>query len=250
MSQKNISPKAYKALRIARLVGNIVFYTLITLIIVAGIVGIVGKYKGNGTSIGLFGFNFYVVTTGSMATVNPEYADFLEGHDDQIQAEDLIVTRKIKQGEQLHLYDTVTFTNRSGDIVVHRVVDIQEVNGTVWYTTRGDANNATDGQRTIDEFKGIVVDNAGHGWGQIVKFVQSYYGIAAIAGAIAIILLSILVNDYLAKKGPKPKEPDEVLDEPQEGPPQEQNEENNTEASQEEPTEDKPQQETADTNPE
>ncbi|MBO4535235.1 MAG: hypothetical protein J5755_04800, partial [Clostridia bacterium] len=212
MTEKTQNPKTQQAWRIVKLVGNILFYVLIILVIVAGIVGIVGKARGQGKGLGLFGLNFYVVATPSMARVNPEYADFLAGHDDRIQVGDLIVTRRIKQGEQLQVYDVVTFV-QGGKIIVHRIVDVQtSANGTVFYTTRGDSNNAADGQRTIDEFTGVLVRNAGHGWGEAVKFVQSYYGIAAVAGVIAIILIAILVNDALKNKQPKPKEPDSLDD--------------------------------------
>lgn len=210
MAEKTQNPKQQKIWRIAKLIGNIVFYVLIILIIAAGIVGIVGKYRGQGRGLGLFGYNFYVVATPSMSRVNPEYADFLEGHDDRIMVGDLIVTRRIKQGEKLALYDMVTFV-QGGNVIVHRIVKITvKDNGTVFYTTRGDSNNAADGERTIDEFTGVLVRNAGHGWGEAVKFVQSYYGIAAVAGVIAIILIAILVNDALKNRQPKPKEPDDL----------------------------------------
>ncbi len=210
MTDQSTKTQSKQAWRIAKIVGNVIFYVLITLIIVAGIIGIVGKYKGNGQGLGLFGYNFYVVATPSMSRVNDEHKDFLAGHDDQIQVGDLIVTRKLKDGQQLHVYDVVTFV-QGGNVIVHRIVDITVgSDGTVYYTTRGDANNASDGQRTIDEFTGILVTNAGHGWGEAVKFAQSYYGIAAVAGVIAIILLAILVNDSLQKREPKPKEPDDA----------------------------------------
>ena len=168
--------------------------------IIGGILGVIGKFTGKGNTIVLFGNSLYVVATPSMARVNPDYAEFLEGHNDQIQVGDLIVTRRIKKGEQLKVYDTVTFI-RKGQTIVHRIVSVEVgADGEIWYETRGDSNNVSDGKRTIDTLTGVVVQNAGHGWGEVVKFMQSAYGIAAVAGGIAIILISILINDSISKK--------------------------------------------------
>ena len=204
ISQNPTQKKQNKGLRVAKIIGNIIFYIVILSVIAAGILGIVGKLTGKDNAIGLFGNNLFVVATPSMAHVNPDYASFLEGHDDRIQVGDLIITRRIKKGEKLHLYDVVTFTEiKDGQkrTIVHRVVQIETgADGNVWYTTRGDSNNVTDGKRTIDEFTGILTKNAGQGWGDFVKFIQSYYGIAAIAGIIAVILISVIINDSISKK--------------------------------------------------
>ena len=204
LSQKPTQKKQNKGLRIAKIIGNLIFYILILAVIAVGIIGIVGKLTGKENAFGMFGANYFVVVTPSMAHVNPDYKDFLAGHDDRIQVGDLIITRRIKKDEKLHLYDVVTFTEiKDGQkrTIVHRVVQIETgADGNVWYTTRGDSNNVTDGKRTIDEFSGILTKNAGQGWGDFVKFIQSYYGIAAVAGIVAVILITVLINDSITKK--------------------------------------------------
>ena len=110
ISQNPTQKKQNKGLRVAKIIGNIIFYIVILSVIAAGILGIVGKLTGKENAIGLFGNNLFVVATPSMAHVNPDYESFLAGHDDRIQVGDLIITRRIKKGEKLHLYDVVTFT--------------------------------------------------------------------------------------------------------------------------------------------
>ena len=78
--------------------------------------------------------------------------------------------------------------------IVHRVVEIQEVGGTYYFFTRGDANHANDiGNRTIDEIVGVVVyriPNLGH----VSIFLRSPPGYLFIALVfIAIIILPELV---------------------------------------------------------
>ncbi len=193
-----LKPKKKKSA--ARVFGNILFYLLIIVLLLIGILGIISKVKKQDT-IGLFGTHFYVVATGSMATVHSENADFLEGHTDQIQVGDLIVTHSIKDESELQVYSIVTYINENGATVVHRIVRIEKgADGNLWYTTRGDANSVSDAKRTSDQFTGILVADMGESWGEAVKFMQSYYGIAATAGIVAVILIFILINDAISKK--------------------------------------------------
>ena len=185
---------------IPRIIGDVVFYAVILTIIIAGVIGIIGKIKGKNNSIIVFGYSFYVVQTNSMERKNEAYADFLEGHDDQIQVGDLVITKKIPKNYDLQLYDIVTF-EREGRTIIHRIVKITDSSNGPLYTTRGDSNNTNDGKRSRDLLTGILVKNAGPKAGKIVSFLQSTWGIAAIAGSFAIIIIAtLLLSDDKNKK--------------------------------------------------
>ncbi|MBR2984248.1 MAG: hypothetical protein IKC60_01930 [Clostridia bacterium] len=114
-----------------------------------------------------------------------------------MQVGDLILIRNLKEDENPEVYDIVTF-RMGGKTIVHRVVDIDDEG--VWYTTRGDANNNTDGERTREEFTGTYVANFGGFAGDLVGFVQSWYGVAAMAGCGFVIFAVLFVLELLRKK--------------------------------------------------
>ena len=62
--------------------------------------------------------------------------------------------------------DVIVFTKDERTLVVHRVVDIQSVDGKIYYTTKGDANNGSDsGYVVASDIRGIVrfkVSHIGH----------------------------------------------------------------------------------------
>lgn len=194
---------------IVKVIGNVIFYAVVLTIIVAGIIGVVGKIKGKNQAIVVFGHSFFVVATNSMERKNEEFADFLEGHDDQIMTGDLVITQNIPSNYDLQVYDIVTF-KRGKSIIIHRIVDIKtNADGVVMYKTRGDANNASDGWRSRDEFLGILQKNAGAKAGKVVSFTQSGWGITAIAASLAVLIGAWLVYDAIKDKQ-KPKEPDDL----------------------------------------
>lgn len=88
-----------------------------------------------------FRFGLLVIGTGSMAgTIDVGDAVIYERYDNQ----------EIKE-QQIIIFE------RDNIMVVHRIVDIKEVNGVKRYYTKGDANKQKDfGYRTQDEILGVV----------------------------------------------------------------------------------------------
>ena len=59
--------------------------------------------------------------------------------------------------------DVLVFTKNDKDLIVHRVIDAQYLNGTVYYTTKGDANDSTDsGYITAENIRGVVLFKIPH----------------------------------------------------------------------------------------
>lgn len=207
MEQTQNSTKKKSLIQIAKFVFNVFFYTLIFLVIVVALIGLIGKLQGKSKTVKLFGYSYFIVATNSMERKNEEYADFLAGHDDQIMVGDLVVTRNIPDDYELQVYDIVTFI-RGGDVIIHRIVEVKtNGNGEKMYLTRGDSNNTSDGWRTKDEFLGIYYRNEGGKPGGVIKFVQSGYGITAIALAVAVILIASIVSSKIRRKEDIPQEP-------------------------------------------
>lgn len=107
----------------AKLIVDIFIYTLAGIFFLLAIICIILKFSGN--SISLFGRRYDVVLTDSMSEKNPEYEEFLKGHDNQIQAMDVVITNTSVSDESLNVYDIVLFKNPElGDATdMHRIVD-------------------------------------------------------------------------------------------------------------------------------
>lgn len=68
---------------------------------------------------------------------------------------DVVVTREVEPG-QIEVGDIVRF--RQGDaFVIHRVVEIEESEGTFFFVTRGDNNNVEDPPITASQLEGKVI---------------------------------------------------------------------------------------------
>ena len=67
------------------------------------------------------------------------------------------------RGDPVELDDVVVFTKNSDALIVHRVVDIQNVNGEIRYITKGDANEDNDpGYITADDLRGVILCKVPH----------------------------------------------------------------------------------------
>lgn len=104
------------------LIKDIIIYTLVVLFFLFALIGVIFKFTGN--RLYIFGKRYDVVLTDSMSEKNPEYQDFLEGHDDQFQPLDIAISRQIDKNEELQVYDIVIFNNRylANGTDMHRIV--------------------------------------------------------------------------------------------------------------------------------
>lgn len=89
------------------------------------LVGIIIKFN-NGT-LYLFGYRADVVLSDSMSYKNPAHADFLEGHDNQIQRNDLVFSKSVESEKELDVYDIVLFNNPYVGTTMHRIVGKREI---------------------------------------------------------------------------------------------------------------------------
>lgn len=74
----------------------------------------------------------------------------------EIHKGDAVIYKKVHKDSDIKEGDVLVF-DVDGTLIVHRLIEKREENGTIYYVTKGDNNNASDDVSiTIDDVKGIV----------------------------------------------------------------------------------------------
>ena len=136
-----------------KLVKDIISYIVIAIVFIFMVISIL-------SNIGLFGYKFYDVLTGSMSpTINPGSLIVVKEIDDN----------EIKEG------DIITFKgNSTSNLTTHRVVEVIEKDKNIKFQTKGDANDVLD-PMLIDGslLIGKVVFDIPY-MGQVMSFINQY----------------------------------------------------------------------------
>lgn len=89
-------------------------------------------------------FSYYMIGVGS-GSMMP-----------QISRGDAVIVHKIKDEKQLKVGDIIAYYH-DNKTIIHRLVEIERLNGKVYYRTKGDANNSRDNvDIEFDDIKGKV----------------------------------------------------------------------------------------------
>ena len=104
--------------RIMEIIAIILIYNII-LIIVSSI---------NGKNFNILGYKAYVINTNSMEPT--------------IKVGDIVIIKKVKS-ENLNEGDVITFSNQ-GEVITHRITQIETIGADTRYITKGDNNNTED----------------------------------------------------------------------------------------------------------
>lgn len=116
----------------------------------------------------------------------------------QFPKNSLIEIEKVKE-EDLKLYDVVAFINPSGEIIVHRITFISNVDGVNKYTTRGDANNGSISYERNFEYDIIIGRYTGRSsvaLGILTRYTTSNIGIII----LFMIVVLLILFDFFYKK--------------------------------------------------
>ena len=209
MAKINKQKKKKSALEV---ILNVLLWIIIVAVLFVDAVAIVSKLRGDDT-FNFFGYRAYLVNNSpSMSEIHPSNMHYLANRqDEQFGANDLIFIKPVEDSSQLSIYTVVAYKNSNGKTVVHRIIDKTEyVNqqGQVvrMYTCRGDANNAND-PYLVDERQiiGIYWTTWGSGFATVIRFVQSIYGVIAVAGCLFIYFFAAFWLEVLADKQRKEK---------------------------------------------
>lgn len=139
--------------RTGKLVKDIISYIVIAIVAIFMVISIL-------SNVGLFGYKFYNVLTGSMSpTINPG---------------SLIIVKKMDSNE-INEGDIITFKGSStSNLTTHRVVEVIEKNNNIKFQTKGDANDVLD-PMLVDEglLIGKVILDIPY-MGKVMSFINQY----------------------------------------------------------------------------
>lgn len=156
----------------------------------------------------------YVIASGSMSEKNREngylYDPVLQEQydlDNQFNTYDVIGITRYASQDDVSLYDVVAFTSNTGTTIVHRIVEIENIDGTDFYITRGDSNGAAETddnsfygdylsyESIIGYYNGFRIPAVG----AFVIFLQSGAGIVTIVSIIYCFLMFEFYRNRLDK---------------------------------------------------
>lgn len=185
--------KNKKSTKILKMVKNVLFYTILAIVVPIFIFSIVNRFQGRTTMIGDKGI--MVVASGSMSERHKNN-DYLVENDitNQFNTYDIIVLEKVEAQEDIELYDVIAFKNNKGVNIIHRVIDIRDVNGEFRYVTQGDANaDKDDYTPNYGDVIGRYTNQRVKSLGIFIIFFQSYSGMITIA---SLIFCLVMIDRY------------------------------------------------------
>lgn len=174
--------KRRKAMRI---VGKVISYLILGVVAAFFVYSLVNRFTSGVTMIG--DKAMVVIGSGSMSQQN-EANTYLKTNNlnNQFNTYDIIQIQKYKDVDQVKLYDVVAYRNDENIVIVHRVIEIKENDGTKTFITQGDSNNASDvGSQykeslSYDRIVGYYTNFRIQGVGAFIVFLQSNSGIITI----------------------------------------------------------------------
>ena len=188
MPQKNKekTSTAHKALNVV----GIVLCVILIPILIINVTLIVKSYTNTDEVPKIGGYAPLIVLTGSM--------------EPKIKSGDLIIVKQI-DGKDVKNEDVIAFIDPDGNgtsILTHKVIEIYEENGTIFFKTKGDANNTEDRLPVSeDALVGIYVTRVA-GAGNIAMFMQTTAGlvVCVIVPLVVLIGWDILRRRRFEKK--------------------------------------------------
>ena len=151
-----------------------------------------------------FGNTTYIaIQTGSMETKN-DYNTYLVSNnlDNQIMQYSLIGIEKVDE-KDINLYDIIAFKNSDGDVIVHRVVRIEENNGKLLFTFKGDANTSSNiWELSLDSSCILGRYNGYNNYllGVTTTYFKSSSGIVATLAALVFLILFEISEDLIEEE--------------------------------------------------
>lgn len=190
-----------KKKKVLGLIGKIASYFVLGLIFVFFLYSLINRFTSGVSWIG--DQSLIVIGSGSMSKKNKANTYLDENNlDNQFDTYDVIQIKKYKNVDEVKLYDVVAYKSDENVIIIHRVVQVNQVDGQNVFITRGDANDASDNGSqyssylTYDKILGFYTDFRIKSIGAFVIFLQSNSGIITMVS----ILYCFCMYEYYSEK--------------------------------------------------
>ena len=191
ISIADANPKAKRRKKVRGILANVVFYVVLAITVPMLAVAIVNRANGGALTFG--DTSVLLVGSGSMSFKNDANLFYLDDPelqkqyvlDNQFNTNDLVFLKNVNVQDDIKLYDVVSFFDSSkGITIIHRVINIDKSKASWVFTTRGDANNASDGTILFEDIRGKYTNNRIPGLGLGILFFQSPSGIATMLAVL------------------------------------------------------------------
>lgn len=180
--RKKKAKKHSKAIRFTKKVAS---YGIFAIVLVIFGFSLYGRFFNNNLSFGNNGL--IVISSGSMSERNDSNDYLFENNlTNQFDTYDIIGVTRYQSIDDVKQYDVVAFKNTEGTIIVHRIIEVREVDGENVFITRGDSNNTSDTNfqykdyLTFDNIIGYYNGTRVPLLGVFIIFLQSNAGIITI----------------------------------------------------------------------
>ena len=165
---------------------NVVILLIIVPILIYNITLIIKYIQNPNKTPDFFGFKTYEIVSRSM--------------EHTINKNDIIVVKKVDKNE-INKNDIISFDN-GNEIITHRIVDIENINGQTLYTTKGDNNRFVDDEKiSFEQIEGKYVFKLSK-LGYLMNFLKNRYFLII----LFIILIFCFIHIINVKKRIKNRE--------------------------------------------
>ena len=165
---------------------NVVILLIIIPILIYNITIIIKYIQNPKETPDFLGFKTYEIVSRSM--------------ENTINKNDIIVVKKVDKNE-INKNDIISFDN-GNEIITHRIVDIENINGQTLYTTKGDNNRFADDEKiSFEQIEGKYVFKLSK-LGYLMNFLKNRYFLII----LFIILIFCFIHIINVKKRIKNRE--------------------------------------------
>lgn len=170
---------------------NVVILLIIVPILIYNITLIIKYIQNPNETPDFLGFKTYEIVSRSM--------------EDTINKNDIIVVKKVDKNE-INENDIISFDN-GNEIITHRIVEIENINGQTLYTTKGDNNRFVDDEKiSFKQIEGKYVFKLSK-LGYLMNFLKNRYFLII----LFIILIFCFIHIINVKKRIKNREEKRIM---------------------------------------
>jgi signal peptidase len=181
----NIKNRISKILKYAGNTFMVLTCIILIFIITTSCIIIFNAATHPGKTPSVFGYKTMSVITGSM--------------EPKIKPGDLVIVSNIKDLSSIKVGNIVTYKNKENILITHRVEEINNKEGMITYTMKGDANPVADVEAVaMSQLEGVYKAKIPY-LGYVGMFVKTGIGMVSLIIIPMILILGIEIKNYFKK---------------------------------------------------